>query len=65
MEKFKLLVNETDAIVNLLIKQCNKLANIENLIQIKKLCQSTTNEELVGTIQLLHYFKNFKITKFF
>jgi hypothetical protein len=37
LDKYKLLVNETDVIVNLLLKLCNKLAHTENLIQLKQI----------------------------
>lgn len=37
MEKFKLLVNESDVIMNLLLKLCNKIAQTENSIQIMQL----------------------------
>lgn len=40
LEKYKLLVNESDVITNLMIKLCNKLANTENLIKIMQLKQS-------------------------
>ena len=32
LEKYKLLVNESDVINNLILKLCNKLANAENSI---------------------------------
>jgi len=46
LEKYKLLVNESDVITNLLIKLCNKLANTENLMSLMQMKQNQSNEEI-------------------
>ncbi len=41
MDKFKLLISENEMIINLILKQCNKLATLENKISLNKLKQTT------------------------
>lgn len=43
LDKYKLLVNESDVITNLLLKLCNKIANTENSIQLMQLKQMSLN----------------------
>ena len=56
LDKYKLLVNESDVINNLLLKLCNKLANTENSIQIISLkqMQNITNNNFMQTSDLLN-----------
>lgn len=51
MEKFKLLVNESDVLTNLLLKLCNKIAHTENTIQIIQLVDLNSN--LINEIESL------------
>ncbi len=45
LDKFKLLVNESGVITNLLLKLCNKLATIENVIQLTHSARLTTRDD--------------------
>lgn len=72
MEKFKLLVNESDVIMNLLLKLCNKIAQTENSIQIMQLVDLNSDlvsetesiesklacEEVVSDLKFLRLFFN-------
>ena len=54
LDKYKLLVSESDVINNLMIKLCSKLATIENSIQIIELkhlddCSDESNKEIVAS----------------
>ncbi|CAF0761485.1 unnamed protein product [Brachionus calyciflorus] len=43
LEKYKLLVSESDVITNLLLKLCNKIAHTENSIQLLQLAYFSSN----------------------
>jgi hypothetical protein len=46
LDKYKLLVDESDVITNLLLKLCHKLANTENLINFMQLkCKSEKQQQ--------------------
>ena len=64
LDKYKLLVSETDVIMNLLLKLCNKLANTENLIQLKQI-QLTTKSNDNETIDNKKFSSNEDIVSFF
>ncbi len=68
LDKYKLLVSESDVIVNLLLKLSHKMANAENSIKLfnafNKNVNMSFNEELVRILKCLNC-SNRKIVSFF
>ena len=60
LDKYKLLVSESDVIVNLLLKLSHKMANAENSIKLfkdfNKNISMRFNEELVRILKYLNCF---------
>ena len=66
LDKYKLLVSESDVINNLMIKLCSKLATIENsidIIELKNLDHYSAEsiKEIVGTNQIFSILESYLI----
>jgi hypothetical protein len=46
IDKYKLLINENDMILNLILKHCQKLATIQNAINLIKFSASSNNNDV-------------------
>ena len=49
MDKFKLLISENEMIINLIVKQCHKLATLENKISLNKFTTVISKQSTAGS----------------